>query len=464
MSVYLHDIPLNEARERFETALKEAGLGGILGRETIPLDENALGRVLAGAVVAKVCSPHYHSAAMDGFAVRADQTEGAQPASPILLHIGDRARYVDTGDPLPEGFDAVIPIENAESLDPAGKISRDIRTPENIRIRSGVAPWAHVRLMGEDIIATQLVLPAGQVLRAVDLGAIAAAGHKEIQVARSPRVGILPTGSELVPVGAELKPGDILEYNSLVLAAQVKAWGGAPTRYPIVRDEFEAICDCVREAARANDLVLIGAGSSAGAEDFSSKVVEKLGLLLVHGVAVRPGHPVILGILKVDRRTVPVIGVPGYPVSSAMTGRNLCRTVVGQVAWARAEATAVGRGQPDSQGHLSGGDDDYIRVAMGKVGEKMLAAPLARGAGIITSLVKADGLLVLPRGIQGAEAGETVSVHLYTEKSKLDQTIFCIGSHDLTLDLLAQFLAKVDRRLGLGQCGLARRFGGAAAG
>ena len=150
-------------------------------------------------------------------------------------------------------------------------------------------------------MATQLVLPAGHTLRPADLGAVAAAGHVDLKVARPPRVAILPTGSELVPIGSELKRGDILEYNSLVLAAQVKAMGAEPTRFPITADDFDAICARVEEAARDHDLILLNAGSSAGAEDFSAKVVEKLGTLLVHGVAVRPGHPVILGLVNRDR-------------------------------------------------------------------------------------------------------------------------------------------------------------------
>jgi putative molybdopterin biosynthesis protein len=447
MSVYLHDIPLGEAKARFEAALKEADLWGVLGQETIPLDENALGRVLAEAVIAKVSSPHYHSAAMDGFVVRADQTTGAQPSSPINLHMGDQTRYVDTGDPIPEGFDAVIPVENVESLDESGNISRNIRTPMSVRIRAAVTPWSHIRLMGEDIITTQLVLAAGQSLRPVDLGAIAAAGYQEIKVARRPRVAILPTGSELVPIGGELKTGSILEYNSLVLAAQVRAWGGLANRLQIIPDDFEAICNCVREAALEHDLVLLGAGSSAGAEDFSSKVVEKLGTLLVHGVAVRPGHPVILGMLRSGQRTLPVIGVPGYPVSSAMTGEIFVEPLLARWLGRQANELPVETATLTRKITSPGGDDDYVRVVLGKVSGKMLAAPLARGAGIITSLVRADGLLILPRGTQGAEAGETVSVHLYTKRMTLDRTIFCIGSHDLTLDLLAQLLAGRDRRL-----------------
>ncbi|HRQ25207.1 MAG TPA: molybdopterin-binding protein, partial [Anaerolineales bacterium] len=299
MSVYLHDIPLSQAQARLREALQDAGLWRTLGVEEIPLDENALGRVTAEPVWAEISSPHYHASAMDGFAVRAEETSGAQPSSPVQLSVisdqpSVQAQYVDTGDPLPEWANAVIPIENVESLDENGGITSAIRQPASIRIRASVAPWAHVRPLGEDIVATQLVLPAGHVLKPVDLGAIAAAGHQTVRVARKPKVAILPTGTELVPIGSKLKSGDILEYNSLVIAGQIRQMGGEPTRYPIIKDDLDLICERVAEAAQTHDLVLLNAGSSAGAEDFSAKVVEKLGTLLVHGVAVRPGHPVIL--------------------------------------------------------------------------------------------------------------------------------------------------------------------------
>jgi putative molybdopterin biosynthesis protein len=447
MSVYLHDIPLQEAKARFESALREAQLWGVLGQETIPLDANALGRVLAEAIIARVSSPHYHAAAMDGFVVRAEQTEGAQPSAPLVLRIGNQAKYVDTGDPVPDGFDAVIPIENVESLDESGEVTKDIRAPKTVRIRSAVTPWSHIRLMGEDIIASQLVLATGQVLRAADLGGIAAAGYQKIKVARRPRVAILPTGTELVPIGSKLEPGSILEYNSLVLAAQVQNWGGLASRLRIIPDDFDAICGSVQEAAKEHDLILLGAGSSAGAEDFSARVVEKLGTLLVHGVAVRPGHPVILGMLKAGMRKVPIIGVPGYPVSSAMTGEIFVEPLLARWLGRRANELPVEMAKLTRKVASPGGDDDYIRVVLGKVGENILAAPLARGAGIITSLIHADGMLVLPRGVQGAEAGEMVPVQLYTSRSEIARTIFCIGSHDLSLDVLAQALAARERRL-----------------
>jgi putative molybdopterin biosynthesis protein len=454
MSIYLQDIPLPEAQARFAEALQIAGCWGPLESQTIPLDENALDRVLSEPVWAKISSPHYHAAAMDGFAVRAEQTVGAMESQPLVLRYGEQAVYVDTGDPMPASTNAVIPIENIEPLDDQERLSAEIRHPYAIRIRTSVPPWRYVRPMGEDIVATQLVLPAGQLVRPVDLGAVAACGHTHLKVIRRPRVAILPTGSELVPVGTQVEPGDIIEYNSIILAAQVNSWGGEAVRFPIIPDNFELIQAKVREAASQFDLVLLNAGSSAGSEDFSARVVESVGKLLVHGVAIRPGHPVILGMLDrsgssegATSTQVPVIGVPGYPVSATLTGEIFVKPLLSR--W-------LGRSDPEPltiKAKLTRkvtsppGDDDYLRVILGRIGNRVLAAPLSRGAGVITSLVQADGIVILPRGLQGLPAGEQVDVRLIRAVDELDRTIFTIGSHDIALDVLAQYLATYQRRL-----------------
>lgn len=453
MSIYLHDIPLSEAIQRLENALREAGLWRVLGAEVLPLDDQALGRVLAEPVWARKSSPHYHASAMDGFAVRAENTAGAMPTAPVTLAFGTQAAYVDTGDPLPTWANAVIPIEQIEPLDEQGGIAPHPRQPAAIRLRAAVPPWSNVRPLGEDIVATQLVLPSGQVLKPYDLGAIAASGHTTVCVARRPRVAILPTGTELVPIGTELKPGAILEYNSLVMAAQIRAMGGEPIRFPITPDDFQAIRARVQQAAEMCDLVLLNAGSSAGSEDFSARVVESLGELLVHGIAVRPGHPVILGMVerqandKTPLQKIPIIGVPGYPVSAALTVEIFVEELIARWLGRRRAEPPMITANITRKTVSPPGDDDYVRVVVGKVGEKTLAAPIARGAGVITSLVRADGLVVLPRGVQGVEAGETVRVQLLRPLSDLERTIFCIGSHDVLLDMLAQHLAEYDRRL-----------------
>ncbi|MCC6146608.1 MAG: molybdopterin biosynthesis protein [Anaerolineaceae bacterium] len=454
MSVYLNDIPLQEAQERLQKALSEAGLWQVLGEEEITLDEGALGRVLSRPVWARLSSPHYHAAAMDGFALRAEETAGAMPSNPRVLKTDEQAVYVDTGDPLPDWANAVVPIEQVEPVGAQGEPTDDLRHPIQIRIRMSLPPWTYVRPLGEDIVATQLILPAGSIVTPVSLGAIAASGHSTMWVSRKPRVAVLPTGTELVPVGHKVQRGDIIEYNSIVLAAQVNAWGGEAKRFTITPDRFELICEAVQRAADCYDLVLLNAGSSAGSEDFSSRVVEQLGELLVHGVAIRPGHPVILGMIRRSEqgggaaKQVPIVGVPGYPVSAALTGEIFIQPLL-----ARWTGNAAPLQPLEIEATLTrkvtspAGDDDYMRVAVGEVGGRMLAAPASRGAGVITSLVRADGITVIPRGVQGLEAGAAVKVRLYRKPAELKNTIFVIGSHDMTLDVLAQYLTERGRRL-----------------
>ncbi len=445
-SVYLEDIPLDEARARLADALARIGRWGPRTAEAVSLAE-ALGRVTAEPVWARVSAPHYNASAMDGYAVRARDTEGATETSPIRLDVVLRdgeaqrasrpAEPVNTGHPMPPWANAVIMIEHVQPVD--GGAGLEIRAP--------VAPWQHVRAMGEDMVATELVLPANHLLRPVDLGAIAASGHGSVRVRRKPCVAVIPTGSELVTVeqAAHLRPGDVIELNSLVLAAQVETWGGRPTRLPIVADDFEAIKTAVAKAARDYDLVLVNAGSSAGTEDYTARVISELGTLLVHGVAVRPGHPVILGMVG----ETPVIGVPGYPVSAALTGEIFIEPLLARWLGRQPIQPATVKATISRKVQSPTGDDEYLRVTVGRVGTRTIATPLSRGAGVISSLVRADGIVRIPRFSEGLNPGQEVTVELYRQPEDIANTIVVIGSHDMTLDLLAQFLAEAEphRRL-----------------
>lgn len=448
--IYLHDIPLPEAQSRFIIALEKASLWGPLQAEEIPIDQ-ALGRVTAEPIWARSSSPHYHAAAMDGFALRSKDTSKASDRSPVRLEIPSQAFYVDTGDAMPSWADAVIPIENVEPIE----AHADRHNWKALRLRKSLAPWTNVRPMGEDMVATELVLPAGQIVRPVDIGAIAGSGHRSVQVWRKPRVAILPTGTELVPLGTHAEPGEIPEFNSLVLAAQVESWGGLAERFPIIPDDFNRIREAAIKAAQGNDLVLINAGSSAGSEDYTANVIESIGHILVHGIAVRPGHPVILGMVDVGKgetvadsmRQVPVIGVPGYPVSAALTGEIFVEPLLAKWLGVPHRERQTIQAVMTRKVHSSLGDDEYLRVTLGKVGDRVVAAPLSRGAGVITSLVRADGIVQIPSGVQGLQAGEQVNVHLYRPSSDIEHTILIQGSHDLTIDLIAQYLSYRGARL-----------------
>jgi putative molybdopterin biosynthesis protein len=456
--IYLDDVPLQEAWEKLIDALQAAGLWQPLEAEEVPLDR-ARDRVTAAPVWARLSSPHYHGSAMDGYAVHSSDTASASDANPVRLRLDVQAKYVDTGDPLPSWADAIIPLEdvqpvagsdpNAPSAADPGHTDSGRQSASFIEIRSSVAPRRHVRLMGEDIVATELVLPANHVLRPVDLGAIAAGGLASVSVWRKPKVAVIPTGTELVPLGTPVKPGDILEYNSLVLSAQVEQWGGAATRYPIVPDDKARIKAAVAEAAESHDLVLLNAGSSAGSEDFSAQVVQELGALLVHGIAIRPGHPVVLGMIEnsTKGRPSPIVGVPGFPVSAALTGELFVEPILARWLARGRQPRPTLEAVMTRKVFSPAGADEYLRVTVGEVGGRVVATPLARGAGVISSLVRADGLVCIPRRSEGFNAGDRVSVQLYRAADECRNTIVAIGSHDLTLDLMAQFLAEKGARL-----------------
>ncbi|MGL4649426.1 MAG: molybdopterin biosynthesis protein, partial [Caldilineaceae bacterium] len=312
-------------------------------------------------------------------------------------------------------------------------------------IIESTAPWRHVRAMGEDMVASELVLPANHRLRPQDLGAIAGCGHTDVAVYRRPRVAILPTGSELVAPGSPLYPGAIIEYNALMLGAQAQEAGALVTRLPIHADVRERIRDSVSHALKEHDLVVVNAGSSAGSEDFTAAIVAELGSLCVHGIAIRPGHPVILGTAQGKA----IVGIPGYPVSAAMTFDLLVRPLLdrwqGQLPPERPTLDAILTRKTLSPM----GEDEFLRVTVGKVGGRYVATPLAGGAGVISSLVKADGIVTIPRFSEGHHAGETVTVRLTCERRKIENTIVAIGSHDMTLDLLADLLRRRHPHLSL---------------
>ncbi|WP_214401080.1 molybdopterin biosynthesis protein [Pseudonocardia lacus] len=426
-SPFVSDIPAERARLVWRDACAAAGCPPRVDAVVVPVAE-AVGRVTAESVWARRSSPAFDSAAMDGIAVRAAETVGAAETTPVLL---DDFAVVDTGDPLPAGYDAVIMREHVHHADGRAEI------------RAAVPPYQHVRSIGEDISATELLLPEGHRLRPVDVAACAAAGAVELRVRRRPRVVIIPTGDEIRPIGADLAPGEIADTNSLMLAAQAVEIGCEARTTDIVADDPDQITAAVRDAAADADLVILIAGSSAGRDDHTAGVVAAVGSLAVHGVAVRPGHPVVLGTVAGDPAT-PILGAPGYPVSAALTF-----DIFAAPALAALEGAAP-RERPSTTARLARklasaiGSDDWVRVRLGRVGGDVVATPLPRGAGVLTSLVRADGLLVVPAGVEGHHAGEQVRVDLLRGLADIRRTIVAIGSHDLVLDVAASALRAAD--------------------
>jgi len=425
-SPFIRDVPAARALDAWRGARAAGGCPARLPGVRVSLAE-AAGLVTAEPVWATRSSPPFDAAGMDGIAVRAADTVGAGETTPVYLDPDDYT-VVDTGDPMPAGRDAVVMREHVHYSDASAEL------------RAAVPPYQHVRSIGEDVSTAELLLPAGHRLRAVDIAAAAAAGSTDLLVRRRPRVSVLPTGDEVRPVGTEPGPGEILDTNSLMLAIQAREAGCEAHCLPIEPDDPASIAKAVRGAVADCDLLIIVAGSSAGRDDYTARVVAELGTLAVHGVAVRPGHPVVLGVID----GTPVLGAPGYPVSAALTFDIFATPVLAEM-----QGAAPGRRQ-ETRARLARklasplGMDDWVRVRLGMVGGTMIATPLPRGAGLLSSLVRADGLLVVPTGIEGHHAGDDVRVELLRGLDEVTRTIVAIGSHDLILDLAASHLRAAD--------------------
>jgi putative molybdopterin biosynthesis protein len=423
--IYLQSVPPAEALAQLTEALRQAGWTPT--EEVVPVDQS-LGRITGEPVAAHLSAPHYAASAVDGYAVRAADTYTATETHPIQLELGAQARWVDTGDPLPAQCDAVIMVE---------EVNRS-QTGDQIEILTPTSPWQHVRAIGEDIVATEIILPAGHRIRPQDLGALLAAGVSQVTVVKRPVVTFIPTGTELVQPKPDPAPGEIVEFNSRIVLGQVVEWGGLPVRHAIVADDYEAIKRAVLDAVAASDVVIVNAGSSAGSEDYTVHVLSELGDVLVHGVAVKPGKPVMLGMIGGK----PFVGLPGYPVSTWLTADLFVKPLV---YWALGQAVPE---RPRAEAALARrltspmGVEDFVRVKLGRVGERLVATPMGRGAGAISSLVRADGLLTVPIGREGIGEGERVSVELLRPLDEIEQTVVTIGSHDTALDLMASFLRR----------------------
>ena len=425
---YLTNVPLAKARADYLKLLTDRGYAS--KREVIPVWD-ACGRITAQAVYAHICAPHYAASAMDGVAVHARNTFGATETTLVTLK-PEQFITLDTGDPIPEGYDAVIMVEDIVKNEDG-----------SITIHAAAAPWQHIRQIGEDICAGEMILPSHMAISPSAIGAMIAGGVLEAEVIKKPVVGIIPTGDEIIMPCTDPKPGDILEFNGSIFSAMIRQWGAEAVVYPIVPDRFESIREMVKKASEECDVVLLNAGSSAGREDYSAKVIEELGEVLYHGIAIKPGKPAILGC----RENVPVIGVPGYPVSGIIVIEQLLKPLIDH--WLKAPAQPSRYAKATLTKAVVSGlkYQEFVRVRLGYVGDKLMASPLSRGSGVVSSFMKADGILEVPQGLEGYKAGEEVEVRLLCEEQKLKNTVTIIGSHDPLLDELGDMLHVADSSL-----------------
>ena len=431
-SVYIKNQPLSAAKKIWKKALIDCGFFTSCRSEVINVD-HSVGKLTAKPVFAEHSSPTYNASAMDGIAVHFLDLSSASEAHPVIL---DPRKYkrVNTGNAIPDIYNAVVMIE-------------DVHTHKNgeVEFINPATPWQHIRTVGEDIVATELIIPEGHVIRPIDQGAMLAAGITEVETRVPPRVSVIPTGSELIPPGQPVKPGQIIEFNTRILTGYLRQWGADAHAQEPVMDDPEKLKEAIEQATATSDIVFINAGASAGTKDFSAKILSSLGKIIVHGVAIKPGKPVILALVN----GTPVIGLPGYPISALLTmklfGEELIHEFLGQKTPPKEFIDAV-MSRPM---HSSMGVDQFVRVTLGQVDDKLIATPSGKGAGAVMSMVRADGLLTIPTGSEGVGAGEHISIELLRPKSEIDATLVSIGSHDNILDLLANQLYKNSPRIRL---------------
>lgn len=418
-NTYIDNIEIEQAKESY---YKELSIKPEVEKvNTI----DSLGRVTHKMVNASVSSPNYNSAAMDGIQVKSSNTKGATDNSPMTLIENVDFSYINTGNQIVEPYDSVIMIEDVIDLGD-GKV----------QILKGTYPWQHIRQIGEDIVATEMIIPSHHKIRPIDIGALLSGGVEAVEVYKKPKIGILPTGTEIIENISELKDGKIIDSNSRVFENEIIQIGARPNRYAPLEDDYELLKQTILNATEENDILLINAGSSAGTKDYTVQIIRELGRVVVHGVAMKPGKPTILGIINGK----PVIGIPGYPVSAYFVFHIFVKPLIQKYLGLIEEEIYIVEATLSKRVTSSLKNRELIRVNLGYVEDKLVATPLSSGAGVTMSLVKADGVAIIPRQVEGIDAGQKVKVELLKPISTIKKTLVSIGSHDLIMDILGDMI------------------------
>lgn len=418
--VYLNKLSQADAQTVFFNRFQD----NLLASEEINV-KDARGRVTTEPVFAQRSAPHYYASAMDGIAVHARETAGASERNPIALTVGLNAIWLDTGDPIPEGFDAVIKVEEVNQVE-----------PNTLLIERAVTPWQHVRTIGESVIRGQMVLPVNHQITGYEIGALLEAGITRLNVRRRPQLGIIPTGTEIVPPEVTPGHGELPDFNSSMLKAYAEEWGARASVTEIVPDNYDQIKAMILREVKNNDITITIAGSSAGSEDFTVKILQEIGEVLVHGVNLMPGKPLILAI--VDGK--PVVGLPGYPLASLFNHWIFVRPLIYMFAGLPVPETAKVDARVFRKIPSEVGQKELLRVNLAYINGEMVAVPRKKGSAAMESLLKADGIMVINEQVEGLNPASTTPVYLLKPENRVRENLLLIGSHDLALDVLDNFL------------------------
>lgn len=416
-SIYLSSTDIEEAKRIFDDAIK----GRLKRRNTeiIP-SESAYGRVIAQPIYARRSVPFYPCAAMDGIAIASNKTKGANEHKPLLLNSDDYVE-VDTGDPIVDPYDAVIMAEDC------------IHSDSGVSIIRPHVPWENVRPIGEDVTEGELLFAMEHILRPMDISVLMAANQLSIEVYKQVSIAIIPTGSEIRSAYDSVEIGDIVESNSYLFKGLAMEAHALATTYPIVKDDFDEIRKVVEDAVKNHDVVIVNAGSSAGRDDYTVHVISALGKVLIHGLSIKPGKPAILGMIG----DVPIIGVPGFPVSAHIVFEEFVTPLLLKLNHyplmqpERIQAYSTRRVVSSLK------SKEYIRVKVGHINGRFVAIPLARGAGMMMSVVKSDGYALIEKNREGVDFNEVMDVQLNKSIDRIKNTLLAVGSHDLIMDVIS---------------------------
>jgi putative molybdopterin biosynthesis protein len=415
-----------------QTISRDEGVRRVLQYITPVEDEEYLptyqcrGRITTKPVYAVSSNPPFICSAMDGYAVDFEKTLHADLTRPVTFGLAVDAYPVNTGDPLPKTANAVIMREEVEVSD------------KQISIRKPAYLWQNVRMVGEDVIEGDLLVPTNHRLRAFDVGMLLSGGVKALFVKRKPTCLIIPTGKELVDLykepSKESISGHLIDFNSYTLQILAEEMGFQAAQSGIIstRTELTTLLD---KSSRKYDVILVNAGSSAGSEDYTVDVINELGSLVFHGISMMPGKPTMFGVI----RGTPVFGIPGYPVSAVLSFKAFLEPLyekLSDTGTVKRQIRCVAPYKVPSRI----GVEEILRVNIGEQNGVYYLFPLARGASIFSSMARADGLVSVPEHVEGYDEGEEVVCDLMVQEDMLGRRVHIVGSHDLSLDILRDMI------------------------
>ncbi len=424
-NVYLNTVDLKTVDVIIDKLISDADYS--CKKESIAVTDS-LHRITFEAVYAKVSSPFYNASAMDGIALQSEATYNATESTPVIIKKGEFI-YINTGNEIPHQYDTVIMIEDVFP-------NKD----GSITLYKSAKQFQHIRPIGEDIVEGDLVLPRNHKIRPIDISALLSAGIDSIKVIQKPRIAIIPTGDEIVSNVNEINKGKIIDSNSHYLRNELILLGSEPTILPIQKDNYKDLEETIINATKEFDLVLIGAGSSAGSKDYAKEIIDKNGSVYVHGISMKPGKPTIIG----EINKTPIIGVPGYPVSTYISFEYVIKKILNLLLHQTKKTPVVIQAKVTKKIYSSLKNKEFIRMKLGRIGNEYVATPLNRGAGVSMSLVQADGLLVIEKQNEGFEVNTIVDIILLKDIGNIDNSLVVIGSHDILLDKINDLMNEND--------------------